>query len=220
MPLPAKPSVALVIGAPLLAFALASCGKPPAKDIRKIVRFKPKPPDPTAAEMRRAQGILEEVNRFRTRNGLKPLILEAHLMLAAKRHAQDIVKDYRLSHRGSDGTLVEDRVVETGYRYKLVAENIAASRSTFRGTVQQWQISKCHRYAMMMPRMRHAGVAYVYSRTGRRNPPFRHWWVLIMADPSSWMDYLEITYPTRGSELPVAAVEKSMAIPQRCRIRK
>lgn len=200
--------------------ALVACAQPPEKKVRQIVRFAPPPPPPTPEEMRRAQGILEEVNRFRTKNGLMPLILEAHLMLAAKQHAQDIIKDYRLSHKGSDGTLVEDRVVATGYRFKLVAENIAASRATFRGTVQQWQISKCHRFAMMLPRLRHAGVAYVYSRTGRRNPPFRHWWVLIMADPSNWMDYLEITYPTRGSELPVAAVQKTMVPPPGCRIRK
>lgn len=205
---------------PGLAAALAACAPPPAKEARRIVRFAPKPPHPTPEEMRRAQGIIEEVNRFRTKNGLKPLILEAHLMLAAKRHAQDIIRDYRLSHKGSDGTLVEDRVVATGYRYKLVAENIAASRSTFRGTVEQWQISKCHRYAMTLPRLRHAGVAYVYSSTGRRNPPFRHWWILIMADPSNWMDYLQITYATRGAELPVASVEKTMEIPPGCRIRK
>lgn len=210
------------------SLAAGACSRPPAPAV-------PAPralPEPSVDQWRRAQGIMHEVNAFRARHGLRPLVLERHLMAAAQAHVDDIVQDgFRLSHRGSDGSMIEDRVERIGYDYLSVAENVAASRATFEGTVEQWQISPCHRFAMMRPHYVHAGVGYAYSETDRRVPPFRHWWVLVMARPDPSMAARTVVTAgvtaggvtagrTAGPVLsPVPVQAAAMELPANCRIR-
>ncbi len=155
--------------------------------------------DPAPEQMRHAQSVIRVVNDFRTRNGLPPLILEAHLMRAAEVKVRDFRTNWRFYHAGSDGLQPEQRVSRAGYRWVAVGETLAAGQSTARGAVGNLIASPCHRYALLRDVYLHAGAAYAHTPD---SPPgrYKHWWVIKLARPSTGMNW-DRTYPTSGAEM-------------------
>lgn len=128
-------------------------------------------------EPRRA---LTLVNEYRDANGLKPVALHPRLEEAARYHAQDLAKNDRISHFGSDGSDPWERVERTGFGPAVAAENVGTGQLTFGELFREWKRSPSHDRNMLMPDATHMGVAVV------RNPDtqFKTFWSLVLGAPS------------------------------------
>jgi uncharacterized protein YkwD len=89
-----------------------------------------------------------------------PLTLSPTLERAARAHAADMARHSLFEHRGSDGALPADRVTRAGYRWRTVAENIAAGARDAQTVVQGWLESPGHCANIMAPQYSEMGVAY------------------------------------------------------------
>jgi uncharacterized protein YkwD len=95
-----------------------------------------------------------------------PLQLDTRLSRAAERHAQDMLAHDFFDHRGSDASTPAIRVAATGYRYRLVGENIAEGTETVTEAVQGWLASPGHCENIMDPAFRDTGVAFAVNQSG------------------------------------------------------
>ena len=105
-----------------------------------------------------------------------PLTWNTRLARAAERHASDLAsREEAPSHRGSDGSDVNDRVDGEGYTWSVVGENIAFGFGyvmTPEETLAGWLDSPGHCRNLMHPDFREIGVA----RTGE-------YWVQVFGTP-------------------------------------
>lgn len=99
------------------------------------------------------------VSGFRAEHGLGPVRVNAKLELAAERHAQDMAKRGFFSHTGSNGSSLGQRAKRAGYRYCLIAENIAKGQKSAAEAMQAWVNSQGHRKNMLQRKIREIGVA-------------------------------------------------------------
>jgi uncharacterized protein YkwD len=126
------------------------------------------------------QEVMERVNRERSRHALPPLEAHAALARAASAHSADQAAQGRLSHTGSDGSSVADRVQREGYSWSRVGENVGGGYAAAADVVAGWMNSPGHRAVILTPGENHAGVGY--SRSGHQ---LRHFWTLVIAQPAA-----------------------------------
>ena len=112
-------------------------------------------------------------NNYRAQKGLGPLTVSPALEATADAHARDMAKKGFFSHRGSDGSTPGKRAKRKGYRYCIVAENIAKGPKNSKEAVKIWINSKGHRANMLLRKAREIGVV---RRTGNI-------WVMVLAAP-------------------------------------
>lgn len=99
--------------------------------------------------------------------GLGPLDKHPALTAAAQKHSQDNAQMGDLTHTGSDGSRVSDRVAREGYDYSSVRENIAWGYSSARSVVMGWMCSDGHRRNIMACDVSDIGVGIAQGRDGR-----------------------------------------------------
>ncbi|HET9864270.1 MAG TPA: CAP domain-containing protein [Steroidobacteraceae bacterium] len=87
-----------------------------------------------------------------------PLSVSRKLNDAAAAHARDMLRRKYFDHRGSDGSRPRDRVLRTGYRFRLTGENIALGPQSAEEVVAGWLDSPGHCANIMEPRFREIGV--------------------------------------------------------------
>ncbi len=126
-------------------------------------------PNDSAARMAQT---LAQINTYRSSAGLPALTTNAKLTSAAAAHACDLVKMRKLSHRGSNGLDLSDRVKAQGYRYLMVNENIADTTPSH-PVAPLWYNSPGHRRNMLEPGITDVGLALV---SGAGN---RQFWVMV-----------------------------------------
>ena len=114
------------------------------------------------------QHIVELVNAERTARGLRPVAAQAQLAEAADIHALDQRNRScrNLSHTGTDGSDVADRVDRTGYRWSRLAENIACGYPDATSVMNGWMNSDGHRRNILHPDLTHIGVSLEQSDGG------------------------------------------------------
>jgi uncharacterized protein YkwD len=144
---------------------------------------------PTAASAEAATAeVLLRINAVRAqarRCGNKPLPpagplqLNARLRAAAEAHARDMLDHNYFAHAGRDGSNPAQRVAATGYRYRLVGENLASGPETATQAVEGWIASPEHCENLMDGRFTESGVAVAATTYG---PP-RIYWVQEFATP-------------------------------------
>ena len=72
--------------------------------------------------------------QFATNPPVPPLALNAQLIIAARRHTQDMFDNSFQGHTGTDGTSPGQRVTQSGYAWQTVGENVYSSaKSVFHG---------------------------------------------------------------------------------------
>lgn len=120
-----------------------------------------------------AAQMLALVNAERAKEGQPPLAFEARLTAAACRHARDLARGGPLSHRGSDGSDLTERVSWSGYPFAMAAENLVAGVTTPDETVWLWSGSPGHRRNMLTADFRDAGIAHLPGAGGEV-------WVLVL----------------------------------------
>ena len=128
-----------------------------------------------------AAGVADEllvlVNQERRAAGIPAMTLNAALTSAAERHANDMAATGNLSHLGSDGSSVGDRVTEAGYLLRGIAENVATGPQTPEGAMQNWMNSAGHKTNILNGTYRDFGAA---KAVGGRGRPY---WVQVFGTP-------------------------------------
>lgn len=123
--------------------------------------------------------VVALVNDARAQYGLHPLVTNAALTSAARKHSQDMADNDFFSHVGSDGSGFVTRLQREGY-VNLCAggENIAAGQTLPEAVVSAWMNSPGHRANILNAKFRDIGVGYIYEPddTFPSGWGYRHYW--------------------------------------------
>ncbi|HKY84013.1 MAG TPA: CAP domain-containing protein [Anaerolineales bacterium] len=110
--------------------------------------------------------LLGLINQERQSRGLASYSLQSQLRSAARVHSTDMACNSFLSHTGSDGSSVRDRVEREGYSWSWIGENIFATGDTSSGAPQRafdwWMNSAPHRANLLSPNYTEIGLGYMY----------------------------------------------------------
>ncbi|HMO34593.1 MAG TPA: CAP domain-containing protein [Gemmatales bacterium] len=82
-----------------------------------------KPAEPVIPE------LVKNINNYRARHGLPPMIYSPELQKAAERHAADMAAYNRMSHTGSDGSNFSMRARAAGFPMMGGGEIVAGGNS-------------------------------------------------------------------------------------------
>jgi uncharacterized protein YkwD len=105
--------------------------------------------------------IANLINNARAQNGLPALTINPILMSAAQAHSIDQACHNVLSHTGSDGSSVYERVAAAGYSSSYVSEIIYGSG--YPQTAFDWWMSDpTHRNEILNSRATEMGIGYAY----------------------------------------------------------
>jgi hypothetical protein len=124
--------------------------------------------------------LLVLTNAERQKQGLTPLSLSTQLGTAAQLHAEDMAQYNFMSHTGSNGSTMVDRVVATGYSYLTLGENVAAGQTSAASVINAWMNSEGHRANILNPNFTEIGFGYAYVNTG-----YQHYWVQVFGKPTT-----------------------------------
>jgi cysteine-rich secretory family protein len=121
--------------------------------------------------------ILEMTNAFRKESKLGEVKPNAALTAAARAFAEYLAKTGKFAHE-ADGRQPAQRALAQGYRFCLVAENLAMNldsrgfetRALARDAVEGWKNSPGHRANMLQPTVTEIGVAV--ARAPDHDPKF------------------------------------------------
>jgi len=110
-----------------------------------------------------------------------PLRWNPQLGEAAARHGDAMARTRVFDHVGTDGSTVRERVDATGYRWKVIGENLAAGHPRLEDAVVGWLRSQTHCVALLDPRFTEFGL----SRTDSASPNdvFGTYWTLVLGGP-------------------------------------
>jgi len=102
------------------------------------------------------------INNARAQAGLPQLTVNAQLTVAAQGHSIDMACHNLLSHTGSDGSNVHERVVAAGYNPSRSSEII--NGSGFPQTAFNWWMNdQVHRDEILSPYVTEMGIGYAYN---------------------------------------------------------
>jgi uncharacterized protein YkwD len=125
------------------------------------------------------QRVIELINSQRTARGLAPLVANAKLISAAMNHSVDMARNDFMSHSGSNGSTLGQRVTASGYAWTFVAENIAAGYDTPDEVVAAWMDSSGHRANILSATATEVGVGVLTNA----NSTYGIYWTLDFAKP-------------------------------------
>lgn len=107
------------------------------------------------------QQLVSLINQARSDAKLTPLTVNAQVTAAAQAHSLDMACGNFLSHTGSDGSWIGDRLKAAGYNTYNYMEIIAIGSP--QDAINQWQSDQPHWDIVLNPSMKEIGVGYVYS---------------------------------------------------------
>lgn len=105
--------------------------------------------------------IANLINNARAQNGLPALAINAQLMTAAQNHSIDMACHGLISHTGSDGSSVNQRVVAAGY-YPSRSSEIIYGSGYPQTAFDWWMSDQIHRNEILNPNVTEMGVGYAY----------------------------------------------------------
>ncbi|WP_071516110.1 CAP domain-containing protein [Geitlerinema sp. PCC 9228] len=129
--------------------------------------------------------VIERTNLERTQRGLSPLVPNQDLTEAAQTHSENMAFQDFFSHTGVNGADVSDRVLDEGYRYTSVAENIAAGYTNAEAVVEGWMNSPGHRENILNPDLKEIGVGYHFLANDTGDTNYNHYWTQVFATPAN-----------------------------------
>ena len=129
---------------------------------------------PTRVSSGRAAELEERafdlINTERRVRGLKPLKWSDDLSALAREHSQNMAGGNFFSHRGQDGSFVDDRAEQLGMsNWAAIGENIAFIRGFEQPAdlaVEKWMKSPSHRNNLLSPRWREAAIGVAVGENG------------------------------------------------------
>jgi uncharacterized protein YkwD len=111
--------------------------------------------------------VIEAHNRIRAEAKLPALVISPKLQAAAEAHAKDMAAHGKMTHKGSDGSTIVERVKAREYRYFRVGENIAQGRYTTPRLMKGWMDSPPHK-RNILGSFSQIGVACATAEDGKR----------------------------------------------------
>ena len=114
-----------------------------------------------------SQDVLQHVNSLRAAGATcgsqqlqaaPPLRWNPLLGQAATHHAHDMAQRRQMSHAGSDGASLAERVSRVAYPWAAVGENVAAGQETAAEAVSAWMASPGHCSNLMSSRYTELGL--------------------------------------------------------------
>ncbi len=118
--------------------------------------------------------MLDSVNALRQAQGLAPVQLDSSLNAAALTHSNDMARQNRPWHFGSNGSSPVERVARAGYGKRMLGENISESYETETETLAAWMKEAATREVILHPDAEDLGFAYHQEGTGKI------WFTLVM----------------------------------------
>ncbi|MEH1102441.1 CAP domain-containing protein [Micromonospora sp. CPCC 205561] len=122
-----------------------------------------------------AREVVNLVNAERAKAGCGALSVDDKLTTAAQRHSQDQADHRKMSHTGSDGSDVGDRLDRVGYSWRTYGENVAWNQQTPAAVMDAWMNSSGHRANILNCAFTEIGVGVASS-----NGPY---WTQVFAAP-------------------------------------
>ncbi|KAB1902641.1 CAP domain-containing protein, partial [Micromonospora sp. AMSO31t] len=107
--------------------------------------------------------VVDLVNQERAKAGCKALTVDDKLTLAAQRHSQDQADNKKMSHDGSDGSDVGDRLDRVGYAWRSYGENVAWNQQSPAAVMDAWMNSPGHRANILNCSFTEIGVGVARS---------------------------------------------------------
>ncbi len=112
--------------------------------------------------------MLLRINAERVAVGAAPLELCGRLTTAAQAHSDDQAATGTMSHVGSNGSTMTQRVEATGYiGWSSLAENVAAGYPDANSVMDGWMNSAGHRTNLLSTSSAHVGLGRATSGSGR-----------------------------------------------------
>jgi uncharacterized protein YkwD len=105
--------------------------------------------------------VLSLINAERAKAGLSTLTVNAQLAAAAQGHSADMACNNFLSHTGSDGSYINDRLSRAGYPINTGFSEIIAI-GTPQDAINQWQSDQPHWDMVLNGGVTEIGVGYAY----------------------------------------------------------
>lgn len=136
-------------------------------------RLDPPKPKPTPL----SAAVIDLVNAERAARGLAPMVWDQRLELAAQRHSDDQAAMGRISHTGSDGSSLVERLARVGFSWRAAGENVALGQTSAASVMSAWMNSPGHRANILSGNTR-IGVGYAVAIDGRT------YWTQVVATPS------------------------------------
>jgi len=118
--------------------------------------------------------MLDSVNALRQAQGLQSVQLNSQLNAAAATHSQDMARQNRPWHFGSDGSSPLDRAARVGYFGTLLGEAISETYETETETLAAWMQEPGPRAVILDPKASQMGFAWHQEKGGKI------WWTLEM----------------------------------------
>ncbi|WP_189577949.1 CAP domain-containing protein [Marinobacter zhanjiangensis] len=106
-----------------------------------------------------------------------PVTWDARLGAAAQAHSEDMANMGQMSHEGSEGKVLADRLGEAGYEARAWAENVAAGQRDAASVVAAWLDSPGHCANIMSTDYEEFGAGVDRDESGK---PY---WTLVLAAP-------------------------------------
>ncbi|KAG1708635.1 hypothetical protein DVH05_022264 [Phytophthora capsici] len=103
--------------------------------------------------------MLNRINAYRSQNGLSTLTIDNRLVAAASLHSKDQANHCTMTHAGSNGSRLGDRVKAQGYDFAMTAENVAAGQTSVEQVMISWWNSPGHRANMLNKDATNVGFA-------------------------------------------------------------
>jgi uncharacterized protein YkwD len=159
-----------------LTVALSACAPAPAQygsDGKALPRaYKISNRDTGKIQFR----MLDSVNALRNASGRAPVELNAQLNAAAATHSQDMARQNRPWHFGSDGSSPIDRIARVGYAGQLVGETISETYESELETLAAWMEQPDTRRVILSEDARNMGFAWTQESNGKI------WWTMVMGN--------------------------------------
>jgi Cysteine-rich secretory protein family len=165
--------------------------------------------------------IIEMTNAFRAENQLAGVARNEALRIAAQAFADYLARTGTFAHT-ADGRQPSDRAQVAGYRYCMVAENLALNQSN-RGfeardlatrMIEGWKNSPPHRASMLQPLVTEIGVGIAQAPEGE--PKFLT--VQLFGRPNSFKYEIQIENRS-GAPVPYTLGNKRNNVPDLTQVR-
>ncbi len=114
----------------------------------------------------RHDAFLAILNNYRQQNGLGILQMSAALSKAAQWLSDDMSSKKYFDHTDSLGRMFHIRIASFGYKFPIVAENIAWGTDDPQTVFSRWKSSPGHNANMLNPKYKVIGIGTAESRPG------------------------------------------------------
>ncbi|TYZ66424.1 hypothetical protein PybrP1_010305 [[Pythium] brassicae (nom. inval.)] len=115
--------------------------------------------------------MLIAVNAERAAAGRPPLCINKKLQAAAQQHSDDMANNNFMSHTGSNGSTMSNRITAQDFGWSAIAENVAAGQVDVASVVKSWMSSDGHK-ANILGDYKFFGMGYAFCTSST----YKHYW--------------------------------------------